>query len=138
MSRARGLARAPPPTLLHALQQTERLLLPSLTGTVVDPSPSPTSSTESQNASPPSWSFRRSESRVLTTVRLFRRRFSQCFCCFCQQLLQFQKDNAEVGFGSGTAALGQSIERTRANIKWVAENKDNVLQWLKDQILPGP
>lgn len=38
-------------------------------------------------------------------------------------------DNAEVGFGSGTLALEQSIERTMANIKWIAENKENVLNW---------
>ncbi|XP_051808615.1 aminopeptidase N-like isoform X3 [Acanthochromis polyacanthus] len=46
-----------------------------------------------------------------------------------QQLKQFKVDNAEVGFGSGTLALDQSIERTVANIKWIAENKNNVLNW---------
>uniref|UniRef100_A0A3Q1BCN6 Aminopeptidase n=1 Tax=Amphiprion ocellaris TaxID=80972 RepID=A0A3Q1BCN6_AMPOC len=46
-----------------------------------------------------------------------------------QQLKQFKADNAEVGFGSGTLALDQSIERTVANIKWIAENKNNVLNW---------
>lgn len=40
-------------------------------------------------------------------------------------------DNAEVGFGSGTLALEQSIERTVANIKWISENKDNVLNWFR-------
>uniref|UniRef100_A0A7N8XFX5 Aminopeptidase n=1 Tax=Mastacembelus armatus TaxID=205130 RepID=A0A7N8XFX5_9TELE len=48
-----------------------------------------------------------------------------------QQLKQFKADNAQVGFGSGTLAVDQSIERTIANIKWVAENKENVLDWFK-------
>ncbi|XP_029010285.1 alanyl (membrane) aminopeptidase b, tandem duplicate 1 isoform X2 [Betta splendens] len=46
-----------------------------------------------------------------------------------QQLKQFKIDNADVGFGSGTMALDQSIERTVANIKWVEQNKENVLDW---------
>lgn len=52
---------------------------------------------------------------------------------FPQQLLQFRKDNAEVGFGSGTLALNQSIERTEANMKWISENKPNVLKWLEEE-----
>ncbi|CAB1323361.1 unnamed protein product [Coregonus sp. 'balchen'] len=48
-----------------------------------------------------------------------------------KQLKQFQADNSEVGFGSGTLAVSQSIERTTANIKWVAENKDTVQAWFK-------
>ncbi|XP_039989347.1 aminopeptidase N-like [Xiphias gladius] len=48
-----------------------------------------------------------------------------------QQLKQFKADNAEVGFGSGTLAVDQSIERTIANIKWIAENRRNVLEWFK-------
>ncbi|KAG7231138.1 hypothetical protein INR49_027178, partial [Caranx melampygus] len=46
-----------------------------------------------------------------------------------KQLEQFKADNADVGLGSGTLAVDQSIERTRANIKWIAENKKNVLDW---------
>ncbi|XP_068578982.1 aminopeptidase N-like [Cebidichthys violaceus] len=46
-----------------------------------------------------------------------------------QQLKQFKADNSVVGFGSGTLAVDQSIERTISNIKWLAENKDNVLNW---------
>uniref|UniRef100_A0A3Q3VN26 Aminopeptidase n=1 Tax=Mola mola TaxID=94237 RepID=A0A3Q3VN26_MOLML len=46
-------------------------------------------------------------------------------------LKQFKADNAVVGFGSGTLALDQSIERTMGNIKWIAENKQNVLDWLE-------
>nr|XP_055031932.1 aminopeptidase N [Misgurnus anguillicaudatus] len=45
------------------------------------------------------------------------------------QLKRFQKDNAETGFGSGTQALQQAIEKTTANIKWLEENKQAVLKW---------
>lgn len=51
-------------------------------------------------------------------------------CAYPSQLLNFKNDNAEVGFGSGTLALEQSIERTTANIKWLTKNRDNVLTWL--------
>uniref|UniRef100_A0A8C6Y343 Aminopeptidase n=1 Tax=Naja naja TaxID=35670 RepID=A0A8C6Y343_NAJNA len=51
-----------------------------------------------------------------------------------QQLEQFKKDNADVGFGSATRALEQALERTKANIKWVAENKPLVLQWFEDNL----
>uniref|UniRef100_A0A673I072 Aminopeptidase n=1 Tax=Sinocyclocheilus rhinocerous TaxID=307959 RepID=A0A673I072_9TELE len=47
-----------------------------------------------------------------------------------EQLLQFKSDNAEIGFGSGTAALEQAIEKTKANIKWVAENQREITDWL--------
>lgn len=53
------------------------------------------------------------------------------------QLKQFKADNAEVGFGSGTLALDQSIERTIANMKWIAENKQNVLDWFKAEAKPA-
>uniref|UniRef100_H2SSR9 Aminopeptidase n=1 Tax=Takifugu rubripes TaxID=31033 RepID=H2SSR9_TAKRU len=59
------------------------------------------------------------------------KRFSTAF--ELQQLQQFREDNAEVGFGSGALALNQSIERTEANIKWISENKPNVLQWLEQE-----
>ncbi|XP_069384059.1 aminopeptidase N-like isoform X2 [Paralichthys olivaceus] len=55
------------------------------------------------------------------------KRFSSDF--ELKQLQQFKADNSEVGFGSGTLAVDQSIERTNANIKWIAENKENVLKW---------
>ncbi|XP_034082999.1 aminopeptidase N-like isoform X2 [Gymnodraco acuticeps] len=51
-----------------------------------------------------------------------------------QQLKQFKADNSEVGFGSGTLALDQSIERTISNIKWITENKQNVLNWFKAEL----
>ncbi|XP_037111087.1 alanyl (membrane) aminopeptidase b [Syngnathus acus] len=62
------------------------------------------------------------------------KRFSSDF--ELQQLKQFKADNAEVGFGSGTLAVDQSIERTIANKKWIAENKENVLKWFQDAAKP--
>jgi len=50
-----------------------------------------------------------------------------------KQLLQFKEDNAEGGFGSATTALDQALERTKANIDWVAMNKEQVLTWFTDQ-----
>uniref|UniRef100_A0A8C3V845 Aminopeptidase n=2 Tax=Catharus ustulatus TaxID=91951 RepID=A0A8C3V845_CATUS len=49
-----------------------------------------------------------------------------------QQLEQFKKDNEDIGFGSGTRALEQALERTRANINWVKENQAAVMQWFKE------
>uniref|UniRef100_F6UV20 Aminopeptidase n=1 Tax=Monodelphis domestica TaxID=13616 RepID=F6UV20_MONDO len=46
-----------------------------------------------------------------------------------KQLEQFKEENKDVGFGSGTRALEQALERTKANIKWVNENKALVLEW---------
>uniref|UniRef100_A0A670ZHM4 Aminopeptidase n=1 Tax=Pseudonaja textilis TaxID=8673 RepID=A0A670ZHM4_PSETE len=48
-----------------------------------------------------------------------------------KQLEQFKADNADVGFGSATRALEQALERTKANIKWVEENKALALQWFQ-------
>ncbi|XP_051740471.1 alanyl (membrane) aminopeptidase b, tandem duplicate 1 [Ctenopharyngodon idella] len=53
-----------------------------------------------------------------------------------QQLIQFRDDNADIGFGSGTLAIQQSIERTNANIKWVDENKKAILEWFESQSKP--
>ncbi|KAK7121714.1 hypothetical protein R3I93_022712 [Phoxinus phoxinus] len=47
-----------------------------------------------------------------------------------EQLLQFKSDNSAIGFGSGTAALEQAIEKTKANIKWVSENQQEITDWL--------
>ncbi|CAO2614102.1 Aminopeptidase N [Lemmus lemmus] len=49
-----------------------------------------------------------------------------------QQLEQFKAENQDTGFGSGTRALEQALEKTKANIKWVRENKDVVLQWFTE------
>uniref|UniRef100_A0A8C1Q8Z1 Aminopeptidase n=1 Tax=Cyprinus carpio TaxID=7962 RepID=A0A8C1Q8Z1_CYPCA len=46
-----------------------------------------------------------------------------------QQLIQFRDDYAHIGFGTGTLAIQQSIERTTANIKWVEKNQEAVLEW---------
>ncbi|XP_060892359.1 aminopeptidase N-like [Labrus mixtus] len=53
-----------------------------------------------------------------------------------QQLKQFKEDNAATGFGSGTLAVDQSIERTIANMKWIAENKQGVLEWFQAEVKP--
>ncbi|NWQ94769.1 AMPN Aminopeptidase, partial [Burhinus bistriatus] len=50
-----------------------------------------------------------------------------------QQLEQFKEDNKDTGFGSGTRALEQALERTRANINWVKENQKTVLAWFQDE-----
>ncbi|KAG7473239.1 hypothetical protein MATL_G00093590 [Megalops atlanticus] len=48
-----------------------------------------------------------------------------------QKLKQFQAEHAEDTLSSGTRALQQAIERTQANIKWVKENKQTVLEWFR-------
>ncbi|NWH69007.1 AMPN Aminopeptidase, partial [Geococcyx californianus] len=50
-----------------------------------------------------------------------------------QQLEQFKADNQDIGFGSGTRALEQALERTRANINWVKENQETVLSWFQGE-----
>ncbi|ELK31044.1 Aminopeptidase N [Myotis davidii] len=49
-----------------------------------------------------------------------------------QQLEQFKKNNMDTGFGSATRALEQALEKTKANIKWVKENKEVVHKWFQD------
>ncbi|NWW23793.1 AMPN Aminopeptidase, partial [Falcunculus frontatus] len=65
-------------------------------------------------------------SRLILSVT---QRFSSEF--ELQQLEQFKKDNQDIGFGSGTRALEQALERTRANINWVKENRATVLTWFE-------
>lgn len=50
-----------------------------------------------------------------------------------EELKKFKLDHQDIGFGSATLAMEQAIEKTTANIKWVAENKGPVLQWLSDE-----
>ncbi|XP_029430472.1 aminopeptidase N-like [Rhinatrema bivittatum] len=57
------------------------------------------------------------------------RRFSSPY--ELKQLEQFKKDNEQIGFGSGSRALEQALEKTKANIKWVQENKDAVQKWFE-------
>uniref|UniRef100_A0A8C8HE29 Aminopeptidase n=1 Tax=Oncorhynchus tshawytscha TaxID=74940 RepID=A0A8C8HE29_ONCTS len=49
-----------------------------------------------------------------------------------KQLQLFIDENAEQGFGSATLAVDQALERTKANMKWVAENKADVYKWFTD------
>ncbi|NWW11749.1 AMPN Aminopeptidase, partial [Oreocharis arfaki] len=65
-------------------------------------------------------------SRLITSVT---QRFSSEF--ELQQLEQFKQDNQDIGFGSGTRALEQALERTRVNIDWVKENRATVLAWFE-------
>ncbi|NXW77625.1 AMPN Aminopeptidase, partial [Hirundo rustica] len=67
-------------------------------------------------------------SRLILSVT---QRFSSEF--ELQELEQFKKDNQDIGFGSGTRALEQALERTRANINWVKENRATVLAWFEGQ-----
>ncbi|XP_077477080.1 aminopeptidase N-like isoform X1 [Stigmatopora argus] len=46
-----------------------------------------------------------------------------------QELRRFKEDNKAVGFGSATLALDQAMEKISTQIKWVAENKDPILNW---------
>lgn len=63
-------------------------------------------------------------------IRGVTRRFSTEF--ELQQLEQFRDNNKDVGFGSATRALEQALEKTKANIKWVKENKEVVLEWFTE------
>lgn len=49
-----------------------------------------------------------------------------------QELERFRDSNMDTGFGSATRALEQALEKTKANIKWVKENKEKVLTWFTD------
>uniref|UniRef100_A0A3Q3BRN1 Aminopeptidase n=1 Tax=Kryptolebias marmoratus TaxID=37003 RepID=A0A3Q3BRN1_KRYMA len=52
-----------------------------------------------------------------------------------QQLLDFVEEHEATGFGSATLAVDQALERTEANIKWVQQNKLEVLDWFKENKL---
>ncbi|XP_045680750.1 aminopeptidase N [Phyllostomus hastatus] len=52
-----------------------------------------------------------------------------------QALEQFKENNAGTGFGSATRALEQALEKTKANIKWVKDNKAVVEQWFASNSL---
>ncbi|NXI24632.1 AMPN Aminopeptidase, partial [Sterrhoptilus dennistouni] len=71
-------------------------------------------------------------SRLISSVT---QRFSSEF--ELQQLEQFKEENQDIGFGSGTRALEQALERTRANINWVKENQATVLAWFEQQTSAG-
>lgn len=59
--------------------------------------------------------------------------FFLCFFSVTLQLEKFKEDNLHLGFGSATLALEQAIEKTKANIKWVTENKAHVLKWFTEE-----
>ncbi|NXV74427.1 AMPN Aminopeptidase, partial [Atlantisia rogersi] len=92
---------------------------------------------------PLAWDFIRSNWRTLFTqygggsfsfsrlILSVTQRFSTEF--ELQQLQQFKEDNQDIGFGSGTRALEQALERTRANINWVKENQATVLEWFQKE-----
>ncbi|XP_074956970.1 LOW QUALITY PROTEIN: aminopeptidase N [Phalacrocorax aristotelis] len=90
---------------------------------------------------PLAWDFIRGNWRMLFTqygggsfsfsrlILAVTQRFSTEF--ELHQLEQFKADNQDIGFGSGTRALEQALERTKANIEWVKENKQAVLDWFQ-------
>ncbi|XP_060892349.1 aminopeptidase N-like [Labrus mixtus] len=47
-----------------------------------------------------------------------------------QQLEEFMDEHSTAGFGSATQAVKQALERTKANIKWLQQNKQDILDWL--------
>ncbi|XP_069768062.1 aminopeptidase Ey-like [Narcine bancroftii] len=52
------------------------------------------------------------------------------------QLKQFKQDYEHIGFGSGTRAIEQALEKTKANIKWVEDNKVPVNDWFANAVHP--
>uniref|UniRef100_A0A3P9MB43 Aminopeptidase n=1 Tax=Oryzias latipes TaxID=8090 RepID=A0A3P9MB43_ORYLA len=50
-----------------------------------------------------------------------------------QQLEDFVAKHEAAGFGSASLAVDQALERTKANIKWVQQNKQEVLDWFNSQ-----
>ncbi|NXJ95288.1 AMPN Aminopeptidase, partial [Corythaixoides concolor] len=66
-------------------------------------------------------------SLILAVTRRFSTEFE------LQQLEQFKADNQDIGFGSGTRALEQALERTRTNINWVQTNQDAVMAWFQSE-----
>lgn len=120
------------------LQHKDPLPLMSLTDMEVVHFLSLTSSTVSPNASPPSLSLTRSGAFLVCVQRccVGSATSSPCVSSVPPQLKQFKIDNADVGFGSGTMAVDQSIERTVANIKWVEQNNKDVLDWFLNEVNP--
>ncbi|XP_027019984.1 aminopeptidase N isoform X2 [Tachysurus fulvidraco] len=94
---------------------------------------------------PLAWDFIRARWEYLFKVYgtgsfSFARLINDITAQFCtpfelHQLKQFQKDNADVGFGSASKALQQAIEKTTARIKWLAENKEPVLKWFLSETM---
>ncbi|KAM9376138.1 aminopeptidase Ey-like [Pholidichthys leucotaenia] len=53
-----------------------------------------------------------------------------------QELEEFVKEHEAVGFGSASLAVDQALERTRTNIKWLQQNKREILDWFSSQTRP--
>ncbi len=43
------------------------------------------------------------------------------------------EEHKAAGFGSATLAVEQALERTRANINWVQQNKQEILDWFNNK-----
>ncbi|XP_035484995.2 aminopeptidase Ey isoform X1 [Scophthalmus maximus] len=63
-------------------------------------------------------------------IKVVTRRFSTEF--EYNQLLRFKEDHPGQ-FGSSTMALEQALEKTKANMDWVTNNKDLVLEWFTSE-----
>ncbi|XP_070763200.1 aminopeptidase Ey [Enoplosus armatus] len=50
-----------------------------------------------------------------------------------QQLEDFVEEHKAAGFGSAAAAVEQALERTRANINWQQQNRQEILDWFHSQ-----
>ncbi|XP_072515876.1 aminopeptidase N-like [Salminus brasiliensis] len=50
------------------------------------------------------------------------------------QLQQFKEEIATAGIASVVQAVDQAIELTKANMKWMRENKGEVMQWLTEEL----
>uniref|UniRef100_A0A672HEJ7 Aminopeptidase n=1 Tax=Salarias fasciatus TaxID=181472 RepID=A0A672HEJ7_SALFA len=50
-----------------------------------------------------------------------------------RQLEEFVQQQGAAGFGPATLAVDQALEKTRANIKWLQKNKEEILDWLKSE-----
>nr|XP_020441365.1 aminopeptidase N-like [Monopterus albus] len=55
-----------------------------------------------------------------------------------QQLEEFVKEHSVAGFGPATLAVMQALEKTRANINWVQQNKQEILDWFNIQTAHPP
>lgn len=52
------------------------------------------------------------------------------------QLKDFVKEHEHLGFGSASLAVEQALERTEANIKWLQQNQQEILDWFTGQTGP--
>ncbi|TKS74008.1 Aminopeptidase N [Collichthys lucidus] len=50
-----------------------------------------------------------------------------------EQLERFVDEHKTAGFGTATLAVQQAVEKTKANINWLQENKQQILDWFNSQ-----